>query len=60
MNGIVVGQVRGFRMRTVGFDAKDETGLKWESVLVPEEGKPAVWNGSKWETVKELIKGEQK
>lgn len=58
MNGIAVGQVRGFRMRAVGFDDADETGLKWEVVLVPEEGEPAIWSGSKWETVEELTKGK--
>lgn len=60
MNGIAVGQIRGFRMQTVGFDDRDETGFKWKAVLVPEEGEPAVWNGSKWETVEELTKGVQK
>lgn len=59
MNGIAVGQVRGFRMQIVGFDDGDETGLDWKAALVPEEGEPAIWNGSKWETVEELTKGKK-
>ena len=58
MSGIAVGQVRGFRMVKVGYDDRDETGFDWKAALVPEEGEPAVWSGSKWETVKELTKGE--
>ena len=60
MNGIAVGQVRGFRMQIVGFDDRDDTGFDWKAVIVPEEGEPAIWNGSKWQAVEELTKGEQK
>lgn len=57
MSQIDVGMIRGFRIQIVGYDDNDETGFARKVILVPEEGEPAVWNGSKWETVEELTKG---
>lgn len=42
-----VGDLRGLRVVCVGED-DSETGLRWETHLVPEEGAPAYWNGTMW------------
>jgi hypothetical protein len=59
MSTPVMGQLRGLRLKVVGENDWDESGLDFTYVFVPEEGSPAVWNGVSWIELTKEISGEQ-
>jgi hypothetical protein len=59
MSTPVMGQLRGLRLKVVGENDWDESGLDFTYVFVPEEGSPAVWNGVSWIELTKEISCEQ-
>ena len=59
MSTPVMGQLRGLRLKVVGENDWDESGLDFTYVFVPNEGTPAVWNGDCWIELIKALDGEQ-
>lgn len=48
MSTPIVGQLRGLRIQVIGENDFDESGLDFTYIPIPEEGNPAVWDGTQW------------
>lgn len=58
-NTPVMGQLRGLRLQIIGESDWDESGLDFTYIPIPEEGSPAVWNGTCWVEILKALDGEQ-